>query len=152
MMVYVPIRFEIDPITLASAAILVDWEVCVGRGLSRESTLHPVAIDPSFIAGGSWHLDLAAPDAWGMSVPRDHTPVRASTLTAVVVPGLAFDRQGHRLGRGAGVYDRFLSTLPPETLRIGLVPAALLVDELPTDAHDVRMHAIATEQGIVLPR
>ena len=151
-MVYVPIRFEIDPITLASAAISADWEVCVGRGLSRESTRHPVAIDPAFIAGGSWHLDLATPDAWGMSGPRDHTPVRASTLTAVVVPGLAFDRQGHRLGRGAGVYDRFLSTLPPETLRIGLVPGALLVDELPTDAHDVRMHAIATEQGIVLPR
>ena len=150
-MLYVPIRFEIDPIMLASAAMSADWEVCVGRGSSRESTLQPVAITPGFIDGATWHLDHASPDAWGMAVPRDHTPVRSASLTAVVVPGLAFDRRGHRLGRGAGVYDRFLATLPPETLRIGIIPSVLLVDELPTDPHDIVMHAIATEHGIVRP-
>lgn len=150
-MVYVPIRHEIDPILAASGAISAGWELCVGRGTSRDTTLQPVAVSPAFIAGGTWHLDQAFPDAWGMAVPRDHTPVRASSLTAVVVPGLAFDRRGHRLGRGAGVYDRFLATLPPETLRIGLIPSALLVDALPTDPHDVAMHAIVTERGVVRP-
>ncbi len=86
-----------------------------------------------------------------MPVPRLHTPVSAASLHAVIVPGLAFDRAGNRLGRGKGVYDRFLSTLPPTTLRIGLVPSALVADRLPTEPHDVPMHAVVTELGVIEP-
>lgn len=86
-----------------------------------------------------------------MSVPRDHVPVRPDSLTAVVVPGLAFDASGHRLGRGAGVYDRFLATLPPETLKLGVVPESRLVPSLPTDPHDVRMDAVVTQARVLRP-
>jgi 5-formyltetrahydrofolate cyclo-ligase len=75
--------------------------------------------------------------------------VDPATLDAVVVPGMAFDRQGGRLGRGAGVYDRFLARLPERTLRIGLIPSALLVERLPTEPHDIPMHAVATERGVL---
>ena len=68
---------------------------------------------------------------------------------AVIVPGLAFDRRGHRLGRGAGVYDRFLATLAPHTLRIGVIPDAQLVDALPTEPHDVPMHLVVTEKRVI---
>ena len=84
-----------------------------------------------------------------MPVPRDHVPVRASSLTAVLVPGLAFDEHGHRLGRGAGVYDRFLATLPPNVLRIGLAPEALVAPQLPVEAHDVPMHVVVTERRVI---
>jgi len=101
------------------------------------------------MAGDIWHRDQCEPDAWDMAVPRAHVPVRTATLTAVVVPGLAFDSHGHRLGRGAGVYDRFLATLAPHTLRIGVIPNAQLVDALPTDPHDISMHFVATEQQTI---
>ena len=148
LMLYVPIRGEIDPIMLASWAISADWDLCVGWGSSRSAILQPVGVQPEFIAGGTWHRDQCEPDAWDMPVPRAHAPVRTATLTAVIVPGLAFDRRGHRLGRGAGVYDRFLATLAPHTLRIGVIPDAQLVDALPTEPHDVPMHLVVTEQGV----
>ena len=63
-------------------------------------------------------------------------------LDAVVVPGLAFDRQHHRLGRGAGYYDRFLSTLPESVSTVGLAFDFQLTDCLPTEAHDMRLQQI----------
>jgi len=63
-------------------------------------------------------------------------------LDAVIVPGLAFDRQHHRLGRGAGYYDRFLSTLPESVSTVGLAFDFQLTDCLPTEAHDKRLQQI----------
>ena len=63
-------------------------------------------------------------------------------LDAVVVPGLAFDRLHHRLGRGAGYYDRFLSTLPKTVTTVGLAFDFQLTESLPTETHDVRLQQI----------
>jgi 5,10-methenyltetrahydrofolate synthetase len=149
VMVYVPIIGEPDPIMLLSSSISMGWRAAVGRGTSRTSTLQVVAVDPKVIDGGVWHRDQCEPDAWGMLVPRDRVPVAQSEVAAVVVPGMAFDRAGHRLGRGAGVYDRFLAALPASALRIGLVPSNRLVERLPTDPHDVPMHVVATEREVL---
>jgi 5-formyltetrahydrofolate cyclo-ligase len=63
-------------------------------------------------------------------------------LDAVIVPGLAFDKHHNRLGRGAGYYDRFLSTLPETATTVGLAFDFQLTDCLPTEAHDVRLQQI----------
>ena len=63
-------------------------------------------------------------------------------LDAVIVPGLAFDRLHNRLGRGAGYYDRFLSTLPKAVTTVGLAFDFQLTDCLPTEAHDMRLQQI----------
>ena len=144
---YIPIRGEVDPIVGVSAAIMTGWRLGVGRGVSTTSPLQPVTVGPGLIRDGRWDISAADPDVWGVPVPRDHAPVSPSAIRAVLVPGLAFDRRGHRLGRGAGVYDRFLGTLPATTWRIGLVAASRLVDALPTEGHDAPMHAIVTEDG-----
>ena len=66
----------------------------------------------------------------------------------IIVPGIAFDRQLNRLGRGRGYYDRLLSdlTLPC----IGLAFAFQLFDHIPVDAHDRRMTAIVTDSEVVV--
>ncbi len=69
-------------------------------------------------------------------------------ISAVLVPALAFDHRGHRLGFGAGYYDRFLARLDPSVLRIG-VSDGFLVSELPIEPHDVPMTHLATEVGVV---
>jgi 5-formyltetrahydrofolate cyclo-ligase len=73
----------------------------------------------------------------------------ASGWDIVVVPGLAFDRRGNRLGRGFGYYDRFLGALPESVPRVGLACAGQLVREVPVDAWDVPVHALVTEEGVI---
>ncbi|MBI4227173.1 MAG: 5-formyltetrahydrofolate cyclo-ligase [Candidatus Omnitrophica bacterium] len=62
--------------------------------------------------------------------------VRPDALDLIVVPGVAFDRLGYRLGRGAGYYDRFLATLPPGIPRVGLAFRCQRVARLPRQRHD----------------
>jgi 5-formyltetrahydrofolate cyclo-ligase len=86
---------------------------------------------------------------YGFWEPAPETPkVALEVLDAVLVPGLAFDPWGHRLGYGQGFYDRFLAQLPPRTLTVGLVAEALVLPELPHDPWDVPVRFLATEQGV----
>ena len=64
------------------------------------------------------------------------------------IPLLAFDRAGRRLGYGGGYYDRTLAALPRATA-IGCGYACQELDEVPADAYDARLSAIATEVGII---
>ena len=69
---------------------------------------------------------------------------------AVLVPALAVDRQGVRLGRGAGFYDRTLPLVDPGAALIAVVRDDELVERLPTEPHDVRMtHALTPRGGLV---
>ncbi len=67
----------------------------------------------------------------------------------VVVPGLAFDPGGRRLGQGYGYYDRFLAALGGTALTVGLAFSWQLVPEVPVDAWDVPVDAVVTEDGIL---
>jgi 5-formyltetrahydrofolate cyclo-ligase len=64
------------------------------------------------------------------------------------IPLVAFDRAGRRLGYGGGYYDRTLAALPG-ALAIGCGFAAQELADLPVAEHDVRLHAVATEQGVL---
>ncbi|MFV8049786.1 5-formyltetrahydrofolate cyclo-ligase [Mycobacterium sp. 48b] len=79
---------------------------------------------------------------------------RIADAAVVLVPALAVDRHGNRLGRGAGFYDRTLIYAAPDARLVAVVRDDELVDELPADPHDVRMtHALTPSGGIVtLPR
>ncbi len=67
----------------------------------------------------------------------------------VVVPGLAFDAAGRRLGQGYGYYDRFLAALGGASLSVGLAFSWQIVPEVPVDAWDVPVDAVVTEDGII---
>ena len=73
-----------------------------------------------------------------------------SEASVVVVPALAVDRRGGRLGRGAGFYDRSLPLRNPMAHLVAVVRDEELVAELPVEAHDVRMtHAVTPGRGVV---
>ena len=74
-------------------------------------------------------------------VPKAYRPVRVRDVDLVLVPGLAFDRRGHRLGHGHGYFDRFLARVPKTTPTVGLAFRFQLLDRLPIAAHD---HAVST--------
>jgi 5-formyltetrahydrofolate cyclo-ligase len=75
-------------------------------------------------------------------------PAQASDVKAVIIPMLAFDKRGNRLGYGAGYYDRFLTTHPHMT-RIGIAFACQELPEIPTDPTDAGMDLIVTDTGII---
>jgi 5-formyltetrahydrofolate cyclo-ligase len=90
------------------------------------------------------------PAAYGIYEPLDHWPRAVPDI--LLVPLLAYDDRGHRLGYGAGYYDRTLAALP-KARAIGIAYAGQRMDFLPHDAHDYPLHAVLTENGLTeIPR
>ncbi|MBQ2851752.1 MAG: 5-formyltetrahydrofolate cyclo-ligase [Thermoguttaceae bacterium] len=77
-------------------------------------------------------------------LPNPSRLLAPAAFDLVLVPGLAFDLDGGRLGRGAGFYDRFLATLPPKTRLVGVALDEQLVEKTPRDAFDLPVDALAT--------
>lgn len=74
-------------------------------------------------------------------IPEPTTPSYRGSIDVIIVPAVAFDKQGHRLGRGGGYYDRFLKTQPHAQL-IGVGYDFQLVEEVPVGHHDQKMNRI----------
>jgi 5-formyltetrahydrofolate cyclo-ligase len=77
--------------------------------------------------------------------PLPYGPV--SRVDLLLVPGIAFDLKGYRLGYGKGYYDRYLSENKP-SFSIGLSYNSQLIESLPRSNYDEKLDAIATEDGI----
>lgn len=84
------------------------------------------------------------PGAFGILEPGGAQVVPLAALELIVVPGVAFDLAGHRLGYGKGYYDRFLHERRGRL--VGLCFDFQLVERLPAEAHDVRMDMVVTEE------
>jgi len=90
------------------------------------------------------------PNQWGILEPAHSSEkVPAGELDLVVVPGVAFSRDGYRLGLGGGYFDRLLGALGPDALSVGFAYAFQVLDSLPHEAHDRRVSRIVTEQGFL---
>jgi 5,10-methenyltetrahydrofolate synthetase len=110
---------------------------------------------PRIDAGGALALHLYE----GASLVRHRMgfdePLRASPVVepdevdVVLVPGLAFDADGGRLGRGMGYYDRLLARMPRGVTVVGITVDQTVVDAVPMDISDQRVRWLATESGIV---
>ncbi|MDD1719134.1 MAG: 5-formyltetrahydrofolate cyclo-ligase [Methanoregulaceae archaeon] len=88
------------------------------------------------------------PSTFSVPEPVSHEiPADPSDLAAVVVPMIAFDSSGHRIGYGAGYYDRFLSRNRSLT-KIGIAFSCLEVPCIPTDPNDIGMDILVTERGV----
>lgn len=135
------IRSEIDvrPLMLALAAATgadLAMPVVIARGQA--------------LAFRRWRADMAlAAGPFGTAHPADSEPVLVPDL--VLVPLLAFDRRRHRLGYGAGFYDRTIAVLRaagPVTT-VGIAYGAQEVDAVPIGDHDERLDRILTERGFI---
>jgi 5-formyltetrahydrofolate cyclo-ligase len=137
VMLYMPLRSELDVTPLAQVALRQGKRVSVPRTNSEHGTLTAVGI--ASIDDGSM-----PEDTMGVRTPASGPEVAPESLDLVVVPGVAFDRAGHRLGRGAGYYDRFLSRLSPRTATAGICFDEQLVDAVPHGDHDRTVDCVFT--------
>lgn len=94
-------------------------------------------------------LELVA-GPFGLAQPNEHA-LRASreAIDAVIVPGVAFDEHGRRLGYGGGYYDRLLPTLRPDCVRIGIAFDEQLLPEIPAEEHDAHVSIVITPSRVI---
>jgi len=114
----------------------------------------PLMIKTGSIPKLDWHevtswADVVVPGPFGL---REPDPLRCSRvplreLDCVFIPGVAFDEQGFRLGRGGGFYDSFLSLAPPTLPSIGLMFNLQKVPAVPREPHDQPLRSVLTEDG-----
>ena len=135
---YMPMRSEIDPLPAMAAH---HGPVCVPVILGKGQPL----------AFRAWTPDAArVPGDFGAQVPE-----RGDWLTpqVLIVPLVAFDGQGGRLGYGGGFYDRTLQGLRAkgDVLAVGFAFAAQRLDSLPLEPTDQRLDLIVTDGGVIRP-
>ena len=89
---------------------------------------------------------------YGIREPRAErmVVVPLDEIDAILIPAVAFDRSGRRVGYGGGYYDRFLLKVP-RAARIAAVFACQIVPEVKADPHDIPIQRIVTENGVILP-
>ncbi len=119
--------------------------ICVPKIELAEETMEPREVE-------NFYRDLQR-GYHGILEPGDTSrPVDADEIDIHLIPGIAFDPQGVRLGRGGGFYDRFLQQCSPEKIKVGLAFSWQIVEEIPAETHDIPMDLIVTEVGVVQVR
>jgi 5-formyltetrahydrofolate cyclo-ligase len=140
---YLPMRSEVDTRPLIANALANGKCVAV-----------PIVVPKATELGHAWLESLAAdaltPGVFGTFNPRDLRPATPGDWDLAIVPLLAFDRRGHRLGYGKGYYDRLLATSPITTIGVGF--AAQEIDALPAESHDITLDWIITEREVIAAR
>jgi 5-formyltetrahydrofolate cyclo-ligase len=130
---YAPTQAELDPNCFAAlltpAPLLVFPRVAENCGLSLHSC------EPQELLPGAYNI---------LEPQLQHPRLELTEIQVVLLPGLAFDRQGHRLGYGKGYYDRLLKQKPAALTLIGICYDETLFDEIATEAHDVSLDFIVT--------
>ncbi len=133
--IYHPLGAELDPWPLAARLIEAGAAICA-----------PVVVERDAPLLFRLHTeDARGVDALGIAVPSADAPEVTPDL--IIVPLLAFDRSGGRLGQGGGYYDRTLARLRAAgpLLAVGLAYAAQEVERVPMDAFDQRLDGVLTE-------
>jgi 5-formyltetrahydrofolate cyclo-ligase len=129
-------RDEADPALLLQALARIGAQIAFPRVAAKDQ-----ALEFHLVPDG----EILAPGTFGIHEPLDHWP--RAIPAVILVPLLAFDDQGYRLGYGGGYYDRTLAGLL-KARAIGIAYAGQHMDFLPHDAHDYPLHAILTENGL----
>lgn len=139
---YAPVRNEVATDRLFAALVARGARAVYPLVVGDDLTFHQV----------QQHADLL-PGHFGVAEPSAESPqISEKEIELVVVPGVAFDRSGHRLGYGKGYYDRFLAARHEAGGRlIGLCYDFQLVESLPVEEHDVPMDLLVTDRQLYDP-
>ncbi len=136
---YVPIRSEIDPMPLLAACAKAGCTTCL-----------PTTPKPGeALVFRAWQIGAPlVAGLYGTSEPPQDAPIRTPNL--LLVPLLAFDGAGYRLGYGGGFYDRSLAGLRPRgVVAVGIAYAGQEIPQVPRESHDAPLDGILTESGFL---
>ena len=143
ILLYLPIKNEPDTYPLMESLIQEGKTVCLPI-----STFETKEITPSRVMDPKIELQHTE---YGILEPSEEfvRVMDRQQLDCVIVPGIAFDSTGHRLGYGQGFYDQFLAKLSKKVLLIGLAYEQQIIKEIPVQEHDRSVHKLVTEQRVI---
>ncbi|WP_246588628.1 5-formyltetrahydrofolate cyclo-ligase [Pelorhabdus rhamnosifermentans] len=139
IMAYMAMKDEVLLQSLIETAWKLGKRVVVPKMTGEFGQMNAVAIDSC----SSWTVA-----AFGIQEPLDAPVVNPHAIDLVLLSGVAFDRQGNRLGMGGGYYDRFLSDTP-QALVVGVTVSKQLVAHIPMDTYDRPVDVVITEKGFI---
>lgn len=97
------------------------------------------------------HLDALIAGQWGIREPQiDAEIMMPNEIDLIIVPGVAFDSAGFRIGYGKGFYDKLLSSVNPASTRLSAAFDCQIIDAVPNEAHDQRVDIIITPTQKIL--
>ena len=140
LLLYHPIRSEVDVLPLMQAALAAGKEVYFPLCDPEKAgvmTFHRVTSRQELTSGS---FSVPEPSAAAPLYEND------SSLAVCVIPALAFDKEGYRLGYGKGYYDRFLADFTGT--RIGVGYSTLVLPQIPHNRFDLKTDLIVTEKGV----
>lgn len=144
-------RLENHPDFVAATTVLlyhslpdeVDTHALLSRWIGRKRILLPVVEGDGLRLAIYEGAHSLRPGAYGIAEPQGELFDDFSAIDLAVVPGMAYDSAGHRLGRGGGFYDRLIPPLRKAGCRIvGLCFDFQLVENVPTEAHDMAVDLV----------
>jgi len=132
---YAPLQNEIDTALLFAAARAAGKRV-----------QYPLVCGEQLMFQEVTTLEQLSRGSFGILEPCSRGAGQVQTVPdLMVVPGVAFDLRGHRVGFGKGYYDRYLAGLHQLPFLVGLCHEFQLCDQVPAEGHDIRMHCLVTE-------
>lgn len=143
IMSYVTFRSEVDTIPFIEASLVRGKRMVVPvvEKSTRRLLISEIRDIARELVPGAYGIMEPAENFWRIISPQ--------LLNLVVVPGVAFDLQGNRLGYGGGYYDRFLKTLSPGVSLIAVAFDLQVVEKIPAEHHDLKVHLIVTESRLI---
>lgn len=132
----------------ADPALAVEELRARGRRVAMPRIEAPGELSLRWVDAG----DALEEGPFGLRQPSDAASrADAGAIEASIVPGVAFGRDGSRLGYGGGYYDRLLKILPLSAPKVGIAFESQLFDSLPSDVHDVAVDIVVTQNAVVRP-
>ena len=128
-----------NELSLDSLADAVGWQ---RFAVTRTPPDGPLTLHPAIGAMEQHRYGFPQPTADAFELQTRH-------ISLALVPGVAFDQHGTRLGHGVGYFDELLARLPENCPRVGVACRYLVFDQLPSEPHDVPMTHLATEDGVI---
>jgi 5-formyltetrahydrofolate cyclo-ligase len=124
---------------------------------SGKQVLVPYCADDQLVLCRLDNVDELASGRFGVLEPKSELRnasriLPASSVDLIVVPGVAFDRHGGRMGHGLGYYDRLLADVQPSTVLVGLAFECQVFHDIPVETHDVSMDWVITESTVYIGR
>lgn len=144
VMFFLSFRSEVDTRPAVEKSMALGKQVCIPKALPKTREMVPSQLL-------DWEQDLAL-GAYDIPEPRPEALrlVEPAQIDLLIVPGVAFDLKGNRLGYGGGYYDRFFPLLRPETPLVALAFELQIVFSVPVEEWDQQVHCIVTEDRVIL--
>ena len=130
---------EVDTTTMIEESLSLGKRICIPKVVKNNALRFIEIRSMKDLNKGSF----------GILEPAGGSRILPQAIDLVIVPGVAFDKSGNRLGFGKGYYDKFLSKLEDGTPIIALAFDFQIVDSIPSSKNDVRVHKIITETRII---